>query len=217
MVDLGAVRVAELETRLNEKIRRFFTRVTRGMGGAIPDKTWSALIDAVKAIRPNLQADIERLLSLQAYSKFRLLGHAAEVLLRERDALGISLDIFSGSNRLRDQVLSQWAPRRNTVRDINETEGTASLGGLPAGSSSFLRGIPQRYLTRVSIPRRASSSRECISLASTCASCSGLPGRRASTAGPKLHLRTPPDTSRFRSSLRVCVPVGLGPGASNLS
>jgi len=146
MVDLGAVRVAELETRLNEKIRRFFTRVTRGMGGAIPDKTWSALIDAVKAIRPNLQADIERLLSLQAYSKFRLLGHAAEVLLRERDALGISLDIFSGSNRLRDQVLSQWAPRRNTVRDINETEGTASLGGLPAGSSSFLRGIPQRYL-----------------------------------------------------------------------
>jgi hypothetical protein len=40
------------------------------------------------------QQDIDRLLSLRRYSGFRLEGKAADILLQEREALGISLASF---------------------------------------------------------------------------------------------------------------------------
>jgi hypothetical protein len=40
--------------------------------------------------------------------------------------------------------LSEWAPYEDTVTEVNEAE--ASLANLEPGRSSFLKGIPQRYL-----------------------------------------------------------------------
>jgi hypothetical protein len=40
--------------------------------------------------------------------------------------------------------LSEWAPYVDTVTEVNEAE--ASLANLEPGRSSFLKGIPQRYL-----------------------------------------------------------------------
>jgi len=146
MVDLGSIKISSIESRLNERIQRYFVRASRGTGGAIPPATWGALIVAIKLERPSLAVEIDRLLSLQRYSGYRLQGQAAEVLLQERDALGVSLDIFSGNNQLRDRVLTQWAPAEGAVNEISEVEATATLAHLPIGRSSFMKGVSQRYL-----------------------------------------------------------------------
>ena len=146
MVSLRAISVTAIESRLNERIQRYFVKASQGAGGVIPAATWAAIVAAIKAERPALIEEIDRLLSLTRYSGFRLKGEAADILLQEREALGISLDIFSGNNQLRDQVLSEWAPYEDTVKNINEVEATATLANPGVGRSSFLKGIPQRYI-----------------------------------------------------------------------
>lgn len=146
MIGLGALPIKSIEAELNEKLQRYFVKASQGAGGVIPPATWAALIATIKNKRPALSEEINRLLSLQRYSGFRLKGEAADVLAQEREALGISLDIFSGSNQLRDRVLSEWAPHENAVTDVNEEEATARLSTLGPGRSSFLKGIPRRHL-----------------------------------------------------------------------
>lgn len=146
LVNLGSIPVQAIEARLNERLQRYFIRVSQGAGGVIPPVTWGALISAIKAERPNLAEDIDRLLSIRRYSGYRLNGEAAEILLQEREALGIALDIFSGGNQLRDKVLSEWAPFDDTVTEVSESEATAKLVNPGAGRSSFMKGIPQRYI-----------------------------------------------------------------------
>ena len=146
LVALGSISILAIESRLAERLQRYFIKASQGAGGVIPAATWLAIVAAIKAERPNLVGEIDRLLSLRRYSGFRLHGEAAEVLIQEREALGISLDIFSGSNQLRERVLGEWAPYEDSVEQINEAESTARLVRLEAGRSAFLTGIPQRYL-----------------------------------------------------------------------
>jgi hypothetical protein len=145
LVDLRSISVEVIESRLNERIRRHFIRTSRGFGGLVPEKTWVALIEAIKQERPESSGDMERLASLAHYSAYRLRGKVADIFLQERDALGVSLDIFSGGNKLRNSVLSEWAPDEGSVSDINEKDSTASLIDRPSGHLSFLQGIPQRF------------------------------------------------------------------------
>jgi len=145
LVNLKAIPIHAIESRLNERLQRYFIKVSQGVGGVIPPAMWAALISAIRAVRPEFVEDIDRLLSLRRYSGYRLSGEAADILLQEREALGIALDIFSGSNQLRDQVLSEWAPYDDTVVEVNEGDATARLANLGTGRSSFMKGIPQRY------------------------------------------------------------------------
>lgn len=146
IISLGAIPIKALETRINKLIRHHFIRVSRGSGGVLPIATWGALISAVKAERPNISTEIDRLLSIRKHSGFRLFGSTANILLQEREALGISLDIFSGTNQLRKNVLGEWAPAETDVKDVNMSDMTAKLAELPSSGSSFLKGIPSRYL-----------------------------------------------------------------------
>ncbi|WP_445367468.1 hypothetical protein ACH5Y9_21045 [Methylomonas sp. BW4-1] len=146
LVNLNAISIRAVESRLNERLQRYFIKTSQGAGGIIPPATWAALISAIKAERPNLVEDIDRILSLRRYSGYRLNGEAADILLQEREALGIALDIFSGSNLLRNQVLSEWVPYDDTVVEVNESAATAKLANLGTGRSSFMKGIPQRYV-----------------------------------------------------------------------
>lgn len=145
-VALNSIPIQVLESKLSDHLQRYFIKASQGLGGVIPEGTWLALVEAIKSERPSLAGDIDRLLSLRRYSGFRLHGESAEILLQEREAIGISLDIFSGSNQLRERVLSEWAPYEGSVEQINETEATAKLTNLESGQSAFLTGIPQRYL-----------------------------------------------------------------------
>lgn len=94
MINLDGISIDAIERQLNERLQRYFVRASRGTGGVIPISTWHAVIKAIKAERPRLSGEIDRLLSLQRYSGFRLMGDSADILLQEREALGVSLDFF---------------------------------------------------------------------------------------------------------------------------
>jgi|SRR5579864_1859943 len=146
MVNLESISIQSVESRLSNRIRPHFINASRGAGGLVPEKTWLALIDAIRKERPQQVADIDRLMSLRRYSGYSLDGHIAELFLQEREALGAALDIFSGSNKLRDSVLSQWAPPERALSEVNEQNSTARLLESGGRSSSFLSGIPQRFV-----------------------------------------------------------------------
>ena len=146
IVSLNSISIEAIEARLSQKIQKYFIRVSRGVGGIFPPATWVLLLDAIKAERPNVSGDIERLIGLLQFAGYRITGEAAEVLLQERDALGIALDIFSGSNKLRDRVLGEWAPSEEQVTELDENEKTAKLRSRIGGISSFIKGIPQQYI-----------------------------------------------------------------------
>jgi hypothetical protein len=145
IVSLEALSVIELEGKLNTNVRRYFIKSTKGVGGTFPEGTWDALVTAIKEARPHLVDEIDRLLSLQKYSGVRLFGHSADVLAQEREAIGISLDIFTGSGDLRKRVLSEWAPDEHSVTlDENQETGTIALAN--GKTSTFMSGLSSRFV-----------------------------------------------------------------------
>ncbi|OEZ66467.1 hypothetical protein JAB5_55080 [Janthinobacterium sp. HH103] len=142
-VGLEGIQVSDITARLGAGIKSHFIRASSGVGGAFPTATWHSLIIALKELRPHIAAEIDRVLSLQRLSGVRLSGPSAEVALQEREAIGISLDIFSGGTGLREEVLSQWAPVETDVV-LNADGETGTLK--PADESSFLLGLPSRYI-----------------------------------------------------------------------
>jgi hypothetical protein len=146
LLNLQQISVDRIESRIPGRLKPHFIKASQGSGKPLPDTTWGALIAAIKAERPVLADDIDRILSLRRYSGYRLTGPSAEILAQERDALGISLDIFSGSNQLRERVLTEWAPDEGSVEASGPDSLTANLTHVKSGRSTFLAGIPQRYL-----------------------------------------------------------------------
>jgi len=143
-VSLDSVQVGDVEQCLGSDVKKYFIRATSGVGGSFPAATWTALVHALKVLRPKLSTEIDRVLALQALSGITLIGTAAELATQEREALGIALDIFSGSNSLRDEVLSQWSPHEEAV-NVHKNGETGTLASTPQGSS-FMNGIPARYI-----------------------------------------------------------------------
>ncbi len=79
---------------LDSSIRNHFIRSSQGSGAKVPPKTWQGVISAIKKLRPDHLSEIDRLLSIKKISRFTLRGAAADIILQEREALGIALDIF---------------------------------------------------------------------------------------------------------------------------
>lgn len=146
LVDLDSVSINEVEALLSPNTKLHFMKSSTGRGGRLPEKTWLEAIKAIKELRPGLVDEIERLISITTVSKYRLKGEFAEVLLQEREALGAALDIFSGNNELRKDILKSWAPKLDNVDNYDDDAMEADLN-LPQDSSvSFLSGIPERYI-----------------------------------------------------------------------
>lgn len=146
IVSLDSILIEAIEGRLSHQIQGHFIRVSRGVGGVFPPATWALLLDAIKLERPEMASEIDRLVALLRFAGYRITGEAAEVLLQERDALGIALDIFSGSNKLRERVLGEWAPSEDHLTDLDEGEKTARLASRAGAVSSFMKGIPNQYI-----------------------------------------------------------------------
>ncbi|MDV6318708.1 hypothetical protein [Chromohalobacter sp. HP20-39] len=146
LVDLDSIFLRELEGLLSPNTKLHFMKSSTGRGGRLPEKTWFETIEAIKELRPGLVDEIARLISITTVSKYRLRGEAAELLIQEREALGASLDIFSGNNELRKDVLKSWAPNLDNVDNYDDDAMEADLK-LPQDSLvSFLSGIPERYI-----------------------------------------------------------------------
>jgi hypothetical protein len=138
IIDLGMVSIVSIEKQLGLPISKHFIRSSSGIGSVISKNIWPRLIDAIRIERPQLANEIDRLIALLLYSGVQLGGEVAEVLLQERDALGISLDIFYGDNELRKNILGNWAPSPD---DVNDTQNTPTLS-LKPNHPPFLMGIP---------------------------------------------------------------------------
>lgn len=146
IVDLHKVPVIEVEKLLGSNTKLHFIRSSKGFGGRIPHKTWENVLFVIKELRPEQANEIDRLTALKAISKYRLTGKTAEIFLQEREALGAALDIFSGSNSLRKEVLKSWAPKIDDTRDISEKDLVAQLSIPKESPSNFLSGIPSRHI-----------------------------------------------------------------------
>ena len=146
LVRLESISIRDIEQLLSKDTKLHFMRSSSGRGGSIPEKTWDETLSAIRRLRPNHVGEIDRLISLATITKYCLTGESAEILLQEREALGIALDIFSGSNELRKDVLRTWAPILDEVRNYNNAEKTAKLSPKPGGSSFFLSGISKRHI-----------------------------------------------------------------------
>lgn len=146
LIDLQSIPFDVIAARLNTDVRRFFVRSSRGRGGRIPGKTWQELLEVIKEIRPKIADDIDRLGTLGRFSGFHLTGQAADILLQQREAFGTSLDIFSGSNKLRKKVLGGWAPPTENIHDIDEERAQGKLVVSERKGLNFLSGIPSRFI-----------------------------------------------------------------------
>ncbi|HHX8301701.1 TPA: hypothetical protein ACVOZB_004593 [Vibrio diabolicus] len=146
LVDLNSIPIREIEGLLSPNTKLHFMKSSTGRGGRLPEKTWFETIAAIKEIRPELVNEIERLISITTVSKYRLIGEAAETLTQERAALGAALDIFSGHNELRKDVLQSWAPNLDNVENYDDEVMEADLNLSKGGAVSFLSGIPERYI-----------------------------------------------------------------------
>lgn len=142
---LDALPTSSIEYHLDTNLNKFFIKSSQGFGGKVPKATWEAVILAIKAERPKVSSEIDRLTSLIKYAGIKLYGSQTEILIQEREALGISLDIFSGGANLRNQVLSQWAPLESEVENFNEKDETATLNLEQTTLPSFLQGLPERF------------------------------------------------------------------------
>jgi hypothetical protein len=146
ILDLHSVDVDVVSQALNANLKHHFIRSSQGLGSKIPVKTWNNVIEVIKKQRPDTARDIDRLCTLQDISSYRFSGEATDILLQEREAIGIALDIFSGSNKLRKDVIGSWAPEREQISEINEELMEAKLKKPTPGFSSFLSGIETRHL-----------------------------------------------------------------------
>jgi hypothetical protein len=140
IVNLQEISIDEIQLGLEKSLQNHFIRA-RDSDGLVPKATWSSVVQLLKKIRPNQATEIDRLLSLAKFSGFHFSSQYAEILALEREAIGISLDIFSGNNKLRETVLSEWAPNESSVTQINEERLEALLQPESSTHLSFLSGI----------------------------------------------------------------------------
>ena len=120
LVSLDKLQLSEVEAQLDTQLSRYFIRSSQGSGGKVPEATWNATLQAIKILRPDTASEIDRLNSLIKFAGVRLSGSRTEILAQEREALGVSLDIFSGGAALRNQVLTQWTPKEEEVTGFDE-------------------------------------------------------------------------------------------------
>ena len=119
LIDLQSVNLEDIERRLDNSIRSHFIRVSQGSGSRIPRATWRALIEALRQERSEIADEIDNLFRVSSSFGIRLLGGNIDLLAQERDALGTALEIFSGDDKLRKQVLRMWNPLPDEIQETD--------------------------------------------------------------------------------------------------
>lgn len=85
-----------------------------GTGGSIGVPAWGAMKLVIGRITPASLAALERLERLKVQSREQIQRPGASVVALERDALGMALDVFDSTGKLRPRTLKGWvAPEGN--------------------------------------------------------------------------------------------------------
>lgn len=119
LLDLKSIDIKLIDQRMNIRIRNYFIKSSQGVGDRLTAKTFEKLVGIIKELRPDLKEEIDIILSKKNLIGKRFDGSAkTELFMQEKDALGTALDIFSGTNKLREKVFESWSPKN--TEELNE-------------------------------------------------------------------------------------------------
>jgi hypothetical protein len=88
----------ELEKNIESPLDKYFSFSSAGRGRRVPPKTWGAILNAIKTLRPESKKDIERLERIRGEARIQRSESVFEIVAQEKDAVGLALEIF-GFNR----------------------------------------------------------------------------------------------------------------------
>jgi len=97
-----------LEERVGTQVRANLVRTRSGMGGRVPPATWREMKRAVGDLDPSSLATVERLERLRDQSRELIVRPGDKTVAMERDAVGLALDAFDQSGKLRRLTLRGW-------------------------------------------------------------------------------------------------------------
>lgn len=119
LLNLKSIDIKLIDQRMDTRIRNYFIKSSQGIGDKLTTKTFEKLIEIIKELRPNLKEKIDIILKKKNLidKKFNDSTRTA-LFLQEKDALGTALDIFSGTNKLREKVFESWSPKN--TEELNE-------------------------------------------------------------------------------------------------
>jgi hypothetical protein len=97
-----------IEEHVGERFRANIVRARSGVGGRVPPATWIEMKRAVGAVDASLLAALERLERLRDQSRELIARPGSDIVALERDAVGLALDVFDESGKLRRRTLQGW-------------------------------------------------------------------------------------------------------------
>ena len=137
IISLQNLQISSVEEWKNIDFESFFIDERKINKEKLPPKFLEELLFGIQKNRQYLRDDIERLITLQKYSNYTLIGDNIEQLLQEREALSTTLDIFDSSTKLRQDVLNSWIPKSENIITKSEKDKEAIL----KESISFFNGL----------------------------------------------------------------------------
>lgn len=132
IIDLHSISIDSINQKMKKRIQNYFIKSSQGNGDRLTQKTFEDLIKIIKELRPNLCEDINIILNKKnLMHKHFNDSIKTDIFLQEKDALGTALDIFSGSNKLRNEVLQSWTTTNSDRLEDN----------------TFFTGLKKKYLS----------------------------------------------------------------------
>ncbi|RLA83537.1 MAG: hypothetical protein DRG78_04040 [Epsilonproteobacteria bacterium] len=132
ILDVNSISIESINKKMDKRIQKYFISSSQGHGDRLTQKTFQDLIEIIKKSRPSIKNKINILLNKRNLVDRQFNNQdKTKIFMQEKDALGTALDIFSGSNNLRKEVLQSWnTDDRNTLKD-----------------NSFFDGLKKEYLS----------------------------------------------------------------------
>jgi hypothetical protein len=102
------IAISDVERQVGETVQRNIISTRSGHGGAVPRLTWLKLKQAVGEIDASSLEAVNRLERLRDQSREEIRRPGMEVVAQQRDAVGLALDVFDQTGKLRKATLRGW-------------------------------------------------------------------------------------------------------------
>lgn len=102
------VPLIEIENRIGANVIKNFVRSSSGTGGRVPPESWGSMKVAIGDFDHAAFDALERLERLRDQSREFVVRSGSEVVAQQRDAVGMALDVFDESGKLRKKTLQGW-------------------------------------------------------------------------------------------------------------
>ncbi|CAH2900328.1 MAG: hypothetical protein PCALPYG88_4261 [uncultured Paraburkholderia sp.] len=104
-VSPASIRIADVAQRMGPSIQKNIISSRSGTGGAVPSGTWQKLKTVIGRVSAGSLQIIERLERLRDQSTEHINRPGTEIVAQQRDAVGLALDVFDQTGRLRKASL----------------------------------------------------------------------------------------------------------------